>query len=128
MDAMLGALALGDIGQHFPDTDPEYAGADSIALLRHVCALILHKGWQVGNLDATVLAQKPKLAPYIPQMRARIADTLGCGTDRVSIKATTEERLGFTGQEQGIAAHCVVLLERIAKPANFRPEGRVFPL
>ena len=112
MDAMLGALALGDIGQHFPDTDPEYAGADSIALLRHVCALI----------------QKPKLAPYIPQMRARIADTLGCGTDRVSIKATTEERLGFTGQEQGIAAHCVVLLERIAKPANFRPEGRVFPL
>ena len=128
MDAMLGALALGDIGQHFPDTDPEYAGADSIVLLRHVHTLILHKGWQIGNLDATVLAQKPKLAPYIPQMRRRLADALGCGTDQVSIKATTEEKLGVTGQEQGIAAHCVVLLERIPRPGGFRPEGRAFPL
>ncbi|MBR5405217.1 MAG: 2-C-methyl-D-erythritol 2,4-cyclodiphosphate synthase [Oscillospiraceae bacterium] len=128
MDAMLGALALGDIGQHFPDTDPEYAGADSILLLRHVHALILHKGWQIGNLDATILAQKPRLAPYIPQMRAKIADAAGCGIEQVSVKATTEEKLGFTGQELGIAAHCVVLLERIGKPVNLRPEGRVFPL
>ena len=128
MDALLGALALGDIGQHFPDTDPEYAGADSIGLLRHVHALILHKGWQIGNLDATVLAQNPKLSPYIPQMRRRLADALCCGIEQISVKATTEEKLGFTGQEQGIAAHCVVLLERIPRPGSFRPEGRAFPL
>ena len=113
MDAMLGALALGDIGKHFPDTDPAYAGADSIALLRHVNALIRQKGWQIGNLDATVLAQAPKLAPHIQQMRQSIGDATGTALDCVSIKATTEEKLGFTGQEQGIAAHCVVLLERI---------------
>ena len=113
MDAMLGALALGDIGKHFPDTDPAYAGADSIALLRHVNALIRQQGWQIGNLDATVLAQAPKLAPHIQQMRQIIGDATGTALDCVSIKATTEEKLGFTGQEQGIAAHCVVLLERI---------------
>ena len=113
MDAMLGALALGDIGKHFPDTDPAYAGADSIALLRHVNALIRQKGWQIGNLDATVLAQAPKLAPHIQQMRQIIGDATGTALDCVSIKATTEEKLGFTGQELGIAAHCVVLLERI---------------
>ena len=113
MDAMLGALALGDIGKHFPDTDPAYAGADSIALLRHVTALIRQHGWQIGTLDATVLAQAPKLAPHIQQMRQIISEAAGTSLDCVSIKATTEEKLGFTGQEQGIAAHCVVLLERI---------------
>ena len=113
MDAMLGALALGDIGKHFPDTDPAYAGADSIELLRHVNALIRQQGWQIGNLDATVLAQQPKLAPYIMQMRQNLSAAAGCPMDCVSVKATTEEKLGFTGQELGIAAHCVVLLERI---------------
>ncbi len=114
MDAMLGALALGDIGKHFPDTDPAYAGADSIALLRHVNALIREHGWQIGNLDATVLAQAPKLAPHIPQMRQILSEATGTAPACVSVKATTEEKLGFTGQEQGIAAHCVVLLERIS--------------
>ena len=113
MDAMLGALALGDIGRHFPDTDPAYSGADSILLLRHVNALIRQHGWRIGNLDATILAQAPKLAPHIQQMRQIISDATGSDPDCVSIKATTEEKLGFTGQEQGIAAHCVVLLERI---------------
>ena len=113
MDAMLGALALGDIGKHFPDTNPAYAGADSIELLRHVNALIRQHGWQIGNLDATILAQAPKLAPHIPQMRQILSEATGCAPDCVSVKATTEEKLGFTGQEQGIAAHCVVLLERI---------------
>ncbi len=114
MDAMLGALALGDIGKHFPDTDPAYAGADSIALLRHVNALIREHGWQIGNLDATILAQAPKLAPHIPQMRQILSAATDTAPDCVSVKATTEEKLGFTGQEQGIAAHCVVLLERIS--------------
>lgn len=115
MDAMLGALALGDIGKHFPDTDPQYAGADSIQLLAHVRKIIQEQGWTLGNLDATILAQAPKLAPHIPEMRRRISETLGCGLDQVSIKATTEEKLGFTGQEQGIAAHCVVLLVKGSK-------------
>ena len=113
MDALLGALALGDIGKHFPDTDPRYKGADSIALLRHVAALIREKGWQLGNLDATVLAQAPKLAPHIAQMRENLAAAIGCETDRISVKATTEEGLGFTGTKQGIAAHCVCLLEPV---------------
>lgn len=128
MDAMLGALALGDIGQHFPDTDPRYAGADSLKLLYHVNGLIQSKGWQIGNLDATILAQAPKLAPHIPQMRKQIAAKLGCDADCVSVKATTEEHLGFTGTQQGMAAHCVVLLERIPKPMTRRPVGKVFPL
>lgn len=115
MDAMLGALALGDIGKHFPDTDPQYAGADSIQLLAHVRRMIQEHGWTLGNLDATILAQAPKLAPHIPEMRRRISETLGCEIDQVSIKATTEEKLGFTGQEQGIAAHCVVLLVKDSK-------------
>lgn len=115
MDAMLGALALGDIGKHFPDTDPQYAGADSIQLLAHVRRMIQEQGWTLGNLDATILAQAPKLAPHIPEMRRRISETLGCEIDQVSIKATTEEKLGFTGQEQGIAAHCVVLLVKDSK-------------
>lgn len=112
MDALLGALALGDIGKHFPDTDPRYKGADSMALLRHVAALIAKEGYRLGNLDATVLAQAPKLAPHIMQMRENIAAALDCEVSRVSVKATTEEKLGFTGAKQGIAAHCVCLLER----------------
>ena len=111
MDALLGALALGDIGQHFPDTDPRYKGVDSMALLRHVAALVGEAGYRLGNLDATVLAQAPRLAPHIDAMRANIAAALGCGVGRVSVKATTEEKLGFTGAKQGIAAHCVCLLE-----------------
>lgn len=114
MDALLGALALGDIGKHFPDTDPRYRGADSIALLRHVAALVREQGYTLGNLDATVLAQAPKLAPHIPEMRENIAQAIGCEVGRVSVKATTEEKLGFTGAGQGIAAHCVCLLTRIA--------------
>ena len=110
MDALLGALALGDIGKHFPDTDPRYKGADSVALLRHVAALIEREGYALGNLDATVLAQAPKLAPHIDAMRENIAAALGCEVERVSVKATTEEKLGFTGAKQGIAAHCVCLL------------------
>ena len=128
MDAMLGALALGDIGQHFPDTDERYSGADSLQLLRHVNAMIRAKGWRVSNLDATILAQKPKLAPYIVQMRQNIAKATMCGPDQISVKATTEEKLGFTGQEQGIAAHAVVLLETVPSPMLRRPIGRVIPL
>lgn len=109
-DALLGALALGDIGKHFPDTDPAYKGADSLVLLGAVAALIKEKGYRVGNLDAVILAQKPKLAPHIPQMRENIARVLEIPVDCVSVKATTEERLGFTGREEGISAHCVVLL------------------
>ena len=110
MDALLGALALGDIGRHFPDSDPHYAGADSMALLRHVAALMRENGYRLGNLDATVLAQAPKLAPYIEEMRKNLAAAIGCSVSRISVKATTEEGLGFTGQKQGIAAHCVCLL------------------
>lgn len=110
MDALLGAAALGDIGRHFPDTDPAYEGADSLVLLDHVMALLEQKGWQVGNVDATVLAQKPKLAPYIPQMRDNLARHMKVAPEQVNVKATTEEKLGFTGAEQGIAAHAVCLL------------------
>lgn len=111
-DSLLGALALGDIGKHFPDTDPRYKGADSLELLRHVVQLIHEKGYAVGNLDAVILAQKPKLAPHIDKMRENIASVCGVPVDCVSVKATTEERLGFTGREEGISAHCVVLLHR----------------
>lgn len=110
MDALLGALALGDIGKHFPDTDERYKGADSMALLAHVTALIGEKGYTIGNLDATILAQKPKLAPHIDTMRENIAKVCGIPVSAVSVKATTEERLGFTGREEGISAHCVTLL------------------
>lgn len=113
-DALLGALALGDIGKHFPDNDPQYAGADSMVLLRHVVGLIQKEGYQVGNLDATILCQKPKLADYILQMRENIADCCGVSVSAVSVKATTEEKLGFTGAGQGIAVHAVALLERMA--------------
>ena len=111
MDALLGAAGLGDIGRHFPDSDPAYAGADSLVLLDHVVALLGEKGWQVGNVDATILAQRPRLAHHIPQMRANLAAHLGVGEDRVNVKATTEEGLGFTGAGEGMAAHAVALLE-----------------
>ena len=111
MDALLGAAGLGDIGRHFPDTDPAYEGADSLVLLDHVMALLDEAGWQVGNVDATILAQKPKLAPHIPQMRDNLARHMGAAPEQVNVKATTEEKLGFTGAEQGIAAHAVCLLE-----------------
>lgn len=110
MDALLGALALGDIGFHFPDSDAAYAGADSVALLRRVYGLILDRGYHMGNLDVTVLAQRPKLSPFLPEMRRILAEACQCSLDQISIKATTEEKLGFTGKEEGIAAHAVVLL------------------
>ena len=110
-DAILGAVALGDVGLHFPDTDEKWAGADSRELLRAAYGMALDKGYRLGNLDATVLAQKPKLRPYIDQMRTVIAETLGVEVEQVSVKATTEEGLGFTGREEGIAAQAVVLLE-----------------
>lgn len=112
MDALLGALALGDIGKHFPDTDPAYAGADSLALAREVAGLVAREGYEVCNIDATVLAQAPKLAPHIPFMRQNLANALGVSIDRVSVKATTEEKLGFTGEKLGIAAHAVCLLQK----------------
>ena len=113
MDALLGAAALGDIGKLFPDSDAAYAGADSIALLERVTALLREHGWQVGNVHATVVAQTPKLAPYIPEMRRRLAEAMGLDVDCVSVKATTEERLGFTGSGEGMAAHAVALIERL---------------
>ena len=113
MDALLGAAALGNIGQLFPDSDAAYAGADSIALLERVTALLREHGWQVGNVDATVVAQAPKQAPYIPEMRRRLAEAMGLDVDCVSVKATTEERLGFTGSGEGMAAHAVALIERL---------------
>ena len=113
MDALLGAAALGDIGKLFPDSDAAYAGADSIALLERVTALLRKHGWQVGNVDATVVAQAPRLAPYIPEMRRRLAEAMGLDVDCVSVKATTEERLGFTGSGEGMAAHAVALIERL---------------
>ena len=110
MDAVLGAAALGDIGQHFPDNDPAYAGADSLALARAVAALVEKAGWKVGNIDATILCQRPKLAPHIPAMRQNLAAAFGLPVDAVSVKATTEEHLGFTGEGLGIAAHAVALI------------------
>ena len=112
MDALLGAAGLGDIGQHFPDTDPAYAGADSLRLLAHVTALLRERGFTVGNVDATVLAQRPKLAPHIPQMRDNLARAMGVDPSQVNVKATTEEGLGFTGSGEGMAAHAVALIEK----------------
>ena len=113
MDALLGAAALGDIGKHFPDSDPAYKGADSLVLASHVAALLKQSGYRIGNVDATVIAQAPKLAPHIPAMRANLAAVLGIGLDAINVKATTEEHLGFTGEGLGIAAHAVCLIERI---------------
>ncbi|MBD2859940.1 2-C-methyl-D-erythritol 2,4-cyclodiphosphate synthase [Spongiibacter sp. KMU-158] len=113
-DALLGALALGDIGKHFPDTDPQYKGADSGQLLAHCYALIYEKGYQLGNADITIAAQKPKLAPFIVAMRQRIAELLKVDIDQISVKATTTEKLGFVGRCEGIAVDAVVLLEKIS--------------
>ena len=112
MDAMLGAAALGDIGQHFPDSDERYAGADSLQLLAEVSRLLTEAGYRLVNADCTILAQRPKLMPHVSAMRANIARVLGVEPDAVSVKATTEEGLGFTGDGSGIAAHAVVLIER----------------
>ena len=110
MDSLLGAAALGDIGKHFPDTDPAYEGADSMMLLAKVRDLIRQEGYVVGNIDATVIAQRPKLRPYIEQMEQNVADVLEIAKDQVNIKATTEERLGFTGREEGMAAESICML------------------
>ena len=111
MDAVLGAMAAGDIGKLFPDNDPTYKGADSLVLTRRVAEVMAERGYRLGNIDATVIAQAPKMAPHIPLMRQNIAEAFGAEMDRVSVKATTEERLGFTGSGEGIAAHAVCLLE-----------------
>ena len=111
-DAILGALALGDIGMHFPDSDVRWKGADSRVLLRHVASLASAQGWRIGNLDATVIAEAPKLAPHVPAMRANLAANLACDIGDISVKATTTERLGFPGREEGIAALATVLLLR----------------
>jgi len=112
MDALLGALALGDIGKLFPDTDEQYRGADSIELLKHVYAVVGEKGWKLGNADITIVAQKPKLRPYIDTMRARLAEAMGVAVEQVSVKATTTEKMGFEGEEKGISAHAVCLIEK----------------
>ena len=115
-DALLGAAALGDIGKHFPDTDPQYKGIASIKLLKHVGELLIKNGYTVGNIDSTIVAQRPKMAPHIPQMRQNIAEALGIDVDRVSVKATTTERLGFEGREEGISAQAVALI--LEEPRN----------
>ena len=111
MDAVLGAMAAGDIGKLFPDNDPAYKGADSLALTRRVAEVMAERGYRLGNIDATIIAQAPKMAPHIPAMRENIAAAFGVDADCISVKATTEERLGFTGSGEGIAAHAVCLLE-----------------
>ena len=113
MDALLGAAALGDIGKMFPDTDEKWRAADSLKLAAHVAALLHAQGYRIGNIDATVIAQAPKLAPHIPTMRQNLAHALGCDQDCINIKATTEEHLGFTGEGLGMAAHAVCLIESI---------------
>ncbi len=111
MDALLGAAALGDIGRHFPDTDPKYKGISSLKLLEHVGNLLEEKGWRIGNIDAVIIAQKPKLRPYIEEMELNMAQVLGIQKDRINVKATTEEGLGFTGTGEGMAAQAVCCLE-----------------
>ena len=112
-DALLGAAALGDIGKHFPDTDPTYKGADSLKLLSCVAEKVYEAGYRVENVDVTMIAQKPKLMPYIPQMQQNIADALGVALSQINVKATTEEHLGFTGDGSGMSCHAVCLLENI---------------
>ena len=111
-DALLGAAALGDIGKHCPDSDPAYKGADSLALLSNVCKLLKKKGWAISNIDSIIVAQMPKLSPYIEQMRVNLANAAGIDCEQISVKATTEERLGFTGRLEGISAHSVCLIEK----------------
>ena len=110
MDALLGAAAMGDIGKHFPDTDPQYKGISSLRLLEHVGALLEEQGYLIENIDATIIAQRPKMRPHIDQMRQNIAEALKIDTDQVNVKATTEEGLGFTGRKEGMAVHAVVLV------------------
>ena len=110
-DALLGAAGLGDIGKHFPDTDPQYKGADSLKLLEVVAQRVKEAGYRVSNIDVTMIAQRPKLRPHIPQMEANIAAAVGVDVSRINVKATTEEKLGFTGREEGMACHAVCLLE-----------------
>ena len=112
-DALLGAAALGDIGKHFPDTDPQYKGISSLKLLTHIGRLLEEHGYRVGNIDSTIVAQRPKMAPHIEAMRRNIADTLGISVDQVSVKATTTEHLGFEGREEGISAQAVALLDNL---------------
>lgn len=112
-DALLGAAGLGDIGRHFPDTDPKYKGADSLGLLREVYRKISEKGYRVGNIDVTMIAQKPKLKDFIPRMQENIANAVGVTADRVNVKATTEEKLGFTGSGEGMSCHAVCILEEV---------------
>lgn len=118
MDALLGAAALGDIGKHFPDTDPAYEGISSIRLLEHVGRLLDEKGYVIENIDATIIAQKPKMRPYIEQMRENIASATGLDTDQVNVKATTEEGLGFTGNGEGISSHAVCMIEKYTNYAS----------
>lgn len=115
MDALLGALALGDIGVHFPASDPQYEGADSLVLLCKVYGLVTARGYKLSNADITIIAQEPKLAHYLEQMRRNIADAMLTGIDNISVKATTEEKMGFTGSGEGIAAHAVVLAEKVVE-------------
>lgn len=112
MDALLGAAALGDIGKLFPDTDMQYKGADSTKLLSHVCELLAERGYHLVNADVTIVAQKPKLRPYIDQMRTRLAEVIGVDVDQINVKATTTEKMGFEGEEKGISAHAVCLIEK----------------
>jgi 2-C-methyl-D-erythritol 2,4-cyclodiphosphate synthase len=113
MDALLGAAALGDIGQHFPDNDPKYKGADSIELLKEVGNILGKEGYKVGNIDSTIIAQRPKLMTFLPEMRKNVATALGIDVNQVSIKATTEEHLGFTGRGEGISSQAVALIENL---------------
>lgn len=112
-DACLGAIGAGDIGKHFPDTDPAFKGADSAKLQQHVWELVKERGYQLGNIDCTIIAQAPKMAPHIEAMRQRIAELLDAEVDRVNVKATTTEQLGFTGRKEGIAAQATILLEKL---------------
>ena len=111
MDALLGAAGLGDIGKHFPDSDPQYKGISSLELLRHVCLLLQEHDYYLGNVDVTLIAQRPKVGPYVEKMRENLATVMGCSQSKINIKATTEEKLGFTGEEAGMACHAVCLLE-----------------
>lgn len=113
MDAMIGAMGLGDIGKHFPDTDPAYKGISSVELLKHVVDLMKKQGYRIGNVDAVVIAQRPKIGPHFPTMKKILAEAMACEETRINLKATTEEKLGFTGREEGMAAQAVCLLESI---------------
>lgn len=125
MDALLGALALGDIGQHFPNTDPAFLGADSAGLARTVWSLVAARGWQIGNIDVMVLAEHPKISPYVPAMRAAMAALFECDSMQVSVKATTLEGMGFVGRKEGIAAQAMVLLEPSSVEGGTAREGSV---